>query len=202
MAAKKVRKRDGEGTRQAILRAATAEFIARGFHGARMEHIAARAGVNKALVYRYYGNRDNLMREVLSRQIARREAILAQIPDKLTDSLEVWYRETAAHGGDLIKLLQREALDSDEVVVLLERRRAYYEAQMAILRSWQEGGRVDEDFDVPYLFLALLALVGFPIGFPQLTRLVTDQEPDSPEFVRAWTKFLTHLARWIDRKSD
>ena len=165
-----------------------------------MEHIAARAGVNKALVYRYFGDRDNLVREVLSREIARREAILERIPDKLSDSLEVWYRETAGHGGDLIKLLQREALDSDEVVVLRERRKAYYEAQMEILRSWQEGGRVNEDFDVPYLFLALLALVAFPIGFPQLTRLVTDQEPDSPDFIRSWTKLLTQLAKCIDRR--
>jgi AcrR family transcriptional regulator len=200
MATKKARKRDGEESRQAILRAATAEFIEKGFHGARMEHIAARAGVNKALVYRYFGDRDNLVREVLSREIARREAILERIPDKLSDSLEVWYRETAGHGGDLIKLLQREALDSDEVVVLRERRKAYYEAQMEILRSWQEGGRVNEDFDVPYLFLALLALVAFPIGFPQLTRLVTDQEPDSPDFIRSWTKLLTQLAKRIDRR--
>jgi len=200
MATKKARKRDGEESRQAILRAATAEFIEKGFHGARMEHIAARAGVNKALVYRYFGDRDNLVREVLSREIARREAILERIPDKLSDSLEVWYRETAGHGGDLIKLLQREALDSDEVVVLRERRKAYYEAQMDILRSWQEGGRVNEDFDVPYLFLALLALVAFPIGFPQLTRLVTDQEPDSPDFIRSWTRLLTQLAKCIDRR--
>jgi len=57
-----------------------------------------------------------------------------------------------------------------------------------------------EDFDVPYLFLALLALVAFPIGFPQLTRLVTDQEPDSPDFVRSWTKLPTQLAKCIDRR--
>lgn len=199
MATTKARKRDGAQTRQAILRAATGEFIEKGFHGARMEHIAARAGVNKALVYRYYGDRDNLMREVLSHEIARREAILEQIPDDLAESLEVWYRETAGHGGDLLKLLQREALDSDEVIVLGDRRKAYYGAQMEILRRWQQDGRVDGEFEVPYLFLALLALVAFPIGFPQLTRLITEEDPDSPAFIRAWTRLLAQLARQIDR---
>ena len=200
MARSRPNKRDAEQTRRAILRAATAEYIEKGFHGARMEHIATRAGVNKALVYRYFGNRDNLARAVLSHQIARREAVLEHIPDALADALDVWYRETAGHGGDLLKLLQREALDSDEEIVLRERREAYYGAQMEIMRAWQRDGRLDEDFDVPYLFLALLALVGFPMGFPQLTRLITGEDPDSPQFIHNWTKLLAELAAQIDRE--
>jgi TetR/AcrR family transcriptional regulator len=51
--------------RQAILRAAAAEFAARGFDGATVDRIAARAGVNKALLYYYFHNKAGLYREIL-----------------------------------------------------------------------------------------------------------------------------------------
>ncbi|MES2532306.1 MAG: helix-turn-helix domain-containing protein, partial [Pseudomonadota bacterium] len=42
--------------RNAILAAARAEFSAKGLAGARVNEIAARAGVNKQLLYYYFGN--------------------------------------------------------------------------------------------------------------------------------------------------
>lgn len=185
-----------EATEEAILGAATAEFIEKGFHGARMEHIAKRAGVNKALVYRYFRDRARLADAVLQRQIAQREAILAGIPDRLGDALEVWYTETVRSGRDLVRLLQREALDqavSGEIVEQ-QRRRDYYRAQITVLESWQADGRVTDDLDARHLFLALLALVAFPLGFPQLTRLVTGKRPQDPSFVREWNELLNGLA--------
>jgi AcrR family transcriptional regulator len=58
--APEVRTRDAERTRTAILRAAVAEFAALGPGGARTEAIAARAGVNKKLLYYYFANKDDL----------------------------------------------------------------------------------------------------------------------------------------------
>jgi TetR/AcrR family transcriptional regulator len=49
----------------AILAAAATEFAARGFDGARMDRIAGRARVNKALVYYYCGSKARLYGEVL-----------------------------------------------------------------------------------------------------------------------------------------
>lgn len=57
--------RDASVTRQAILEAATAEFSARGLEGARVDQIAAAAGTNKQLLYRYFGNKDDLYLRVL-----------------------------------------------------------------------------------------------------------------------------------------
>lgn len=48
-----------------ILEAAKKEFAEKGFDGARMESIAKRAGVNKALLHYHYTNKENLYREVL-----------------------------------------------------------------------------------------------------------------------------------------
>jgi AcrR family transcriptional regulator len=55
----------GGGARGRLLAAAAAEFAARGFDGATVDRIAARAGANKALVYYYFGNKARLYREIL-----------------------------------------------------------------------------------------------------------------------------------------
>lgn len=44
-------------TLEVLLNAATVVFAERGFAGARVDEIAARAGVNKALIYAYYGDK-------------------------------------------------------------------------------------------------------------------------------------------------
>ena len=61
------RQRDPERTRRAILEAATAEFVAHGFAGASVNEIAARARVNKRMLYHYYGKKDDLYLAVLER---------------------------------------------------------------------------------------------------------------------------------------
>jgi TetR/AcrR family transcriptional regulator len=72
-------KRDPQGTRQALLTSAIAEFAAKGPAGARVDEIARRAGVNKQLLYHYFGNKDDLFRAALEEvygQIRARERAL------------------------------------------------------------------------------------------------------------------------------
>jgi AcrR family transcriptional regulator len=57
--------RDPERTRAAILRAATAEITAKGLTGARVDAIAERAGVNKRMLYHYFGDKQGLYLAVL-----------------------------------------------------------------------------------------------------------------------------------------
>lgn len=59
------RPRNASRTRAAILDAATAEFADKGLGGARIDEIARRAGVNKALLYHYFGNKEALFVAVL-----------------------------------------------------------------------------------------------------------------------------------------
>ena len=49
-----------EKTKEDIFRAAEAEFSEKGFYGARMDVIAQNAGANKASIYKYFGDKDNL----------------------------------------------------------------------------------------------------------------------------------------------
>jgi AcrR family transcriptional regulator len=62
---KESRPRDPVRTSAAILAAAREEFCARGFDGARVDSIAAKAKANKRLLYHYFGNKAALYRAVL-----------------------------------------------------------------------------------------------------------------------------------------
>ena len=53
------------GSRSRLLAAAASEFAGRGFDGAKVDRIAARARVNKAMVYYHFTNKAALYREVL-----------------------------------------------------------------------------------------------------------------------------------------
>lgn len=73
-----LRTRDAERTRLEIRRAALAEFAQHGLGGARMDQIAARAGVDKKLIYYYFENKDTLFLSALELTYADiREAELA-----------------------------------------------------------------------------------------------------------------------------
>src|SRR4029079_5342288 len=58
-------RRDPVATRRKLLTAARLEFARHGFAGARGDEIAERAGVNKQLVYHYFGDKDALYLAVL-----------------------------------------------------------------------------------------------------------------------------------------
>jgi TetR/AcrR family transcriptional regulator len=58
-------RRDPVATRKKLLTAARREFARRGLAGARVDEIADRAGVNKQLVYHYFGDKDALYLAVL-----------------------------------------------------------------------------------------------------------------------------------------
>jgi len=63
--------RDPEATREAILTAATDEFAAYGLGGARVDRIAERAGINKRMLYYYFGQKEELFLAVLERAYAK-----------------------------------------------------------------------------------------------------------------------------------
>jgi AcrR family transcriptional regulator len=74
-----IERRDPARTRAQILEAALTEFAHKGLAGARVDQIAARAGVNKRMIYHYFGNKEDLFLAILEHtydEIRRREAEL------------------------------------------------------------------------------------------------------------------------------
>src|SRR3954462_14991298 len=61
--------RDAAATRARILEAAAAEFANFGIAGARVDRIADTAGANKAMLYRYFGSKDDLFEAVFTAHV-------------------------------------------------------------------------------------------------------------------------------------
>src|SRR2546425_1213058 len=77
--------RDAEATKARLLQAATDEFAAHGIAGARIDRIEAAARANRALIYSYFGNKDQLFDAVMDANVAR---VLDQVPFTPEDLLE------------------------------------------------------------------------------------------------------------------
>ena len=76
---------DGAETREAIVAAAAEEFAEKGFELASAREICRRAGVNSALLSRYFGSKDELYRIVAKRLFGDLGAPLAKLADDVRD---------------------------------------------------------------------------------------------------------------------
>lgn len=102
-----------------ILAAAEAGFAAHGLAGARTERIAAVAGVNKALLYYYFGSKRNLYRAVLRHLLdeLRRSVGVAQPSrprsprEDLLNFVGGYFDFLASH-PTYPRLIQREVMES------------------------------------------------------------------------------------------
>lgn len=68
--AKKTWRRRANARPDEILTAALDEFIVSGFDAARMEDIAARAGVSKGALYLYFESKEAMLRALIEREVA------------------------------------------------------------------------------------------------------------------------------------
>jgi TetR/AcrR family transcriptional regulator len=186
--------RDPARTQQRILAAALKEFSAKGLAGARVDAIARRAGINKRMLYHYFGNKHGLFSAVLRHKLAERDALLAVAPDDPAEALTYWF-DAACDDGDWIRLLEWEALGAGpKRLVHAEQRRAAARKAVARARSRQTRGLLKADLDARHLLLSMMALTAYPLAFPQVTRLVTGRSAFDPAFQRERRAFLRHFA--------
>lgn len=89
------RPRDAQGTRTRILDAAGAVFAERGYEAATVRDIAGRAGVNQALIFRYFGSKKALLTEVMAQ--GGKEQLSNTPPDRL---FETALRGVLEEGGE------------------------------------------------------------------------------------------------------
>ncbi|UKY48407.1 TetR/AcrR family transcriptional regulator [Streptomyces inhibens] len=156
-------RRDAQGTRLRLLDAASELFAERGYERATVRDIAARAGANQALLFRYFGSKKALFGEVMAR--GGQEQLRTTPAERL---FEVALRGMLAGGGAgadrSLEVCLRSIGGSDEIADALRGLGEEYAEVLATLSGSDNGGlRAD---------LALSWLLG--IG---LMRVVVAKEP-------------------------
>ena len=194
--------RDPEATKARILAAALREFSAKGIAGARVDAIAARAKVNKRMLYYYFGSKEGLFQEILRRRLHERTAALHSTGTTASAGRQAMPERVTrvADDAEYTRLLLWEALETNPAKpVNAEIRRDFFATLVDVVRTEQAAGRIPADFDAAQWVLSEVCLVLGPMLLPQITRLVTGLVPTDPEFVAARRDFLGRLeARLAD----
>lgn len=120
--------RNAQAKRERILRAAFAEFAAKGLSGGRIDRIATAAGCNKSLIFLHFGSKTKLFENIVQDQLAHAEEQVQFDQDNLRASSERMI-DFAAQNPDVVRLLAWHGLES---------RRAF----PANLPLWPQKGQV------------------------------------------------------------
>lgn len=116
-------------TKEAILKAAEAEFAAHGFGGARADSIARRAGVNKALPFYHFGSKAELYGAVLGRMLEQLTVLtnrtMSESPPDFEHRLRSFIRGFFAYlaeNPNWLKIIARELIDEGSRARAIARR--------------------------------------------------------------------------------
>ena len=108
------RRRDAAATRSAILEAATRRFAYQGYEHAGVREIAADAGVDAAMVNRYFGSKEGLFAEVIERAFDIRYLVdgdRATLAERLAHRMVYGEEETADDRRIPLLLMLRSATE-------------------------------------------------------------------------------------------
>lgn len=184
-------------TKDRILEAAFAEFTKRGFAGARVDEIAARAKCNKALLYQYYGDKEALFKHVLEQKMQQMRGIATDDPDRFPEVIGEFFDFHAANPW-LTKLMLWEALDFGGKPVPNEsERREHLASHVGDIERFQREGLVDPTLDPQMTLITLIGMVQIWFALPQLARMISGANPYTPEALKRRRDHLIQVARKI-----
>lgn len=120
----RARRRDAAATREALLAAARTLLGEHGVEGTSTRDVAGLAGVNQALVYRYFGSKEKLFAEAAGRGLDAADTMAADVPLKdlpralLERALDVGAEHPSHLSGlvtaandDMIRAMVRERIE-------------------------------------------------------------------------------------------
>lgn len=161
-------KRNASDTRERILQVAIAEFADKGLDGSRVDEIARAAGVNKYMLYHYFGNKEGLFLAVLERtyeNMRKRqdELVLTGLsPQEAMEKLITITFNYFLATPEVISLLNTENLHRARHISHSSRIRTMYaplvETIGTILRQGERDGVFRKDIDPVELYISISGL--------------------------------------------
>lgn len=194
--ASKPRVRHPERARQAILTAALNEFAQEGMSGARTDHIARAAHVNKALLYYYFKDKEELYGAVLDQVFSGLSERIVEVLERDLPPREKVLAYAGAHFDYIAssplypRVVQREMMragrkGSPHIRRIVERYLRPILARLAeLLRAGMESGEFRR-VDAMHFVFSIVAMNVFYFSSAPVLTLMTQGDPLAPEAIAA-----------------
>ncbi|MFD1722339.1 TetR/AcrR family transcriptional regulator [Amnibacterium endophyticum] len=172
-AAEAGRSRDAANTRRLLLEAARRRFAHQGYSATTSRDIAADAGVNVALINRYFTSKEGLFEACLTRTVQELDDAEVRTPtlDELVRTMVEQITTPTAADKPLQLLLLLRASGDDRADAIRRRTMQTYTERMATIAGW----RPEDPSTAPLLLRAQIAMaMGFGIV---VMRTSSDLEP-------------------------
>lgn len=191
--------------RDQILDAAERLFAAQGFARTTIKQIGRDAGVNSALLYYYFADKDQLYREVLHRFVTRLVARTVggsegtAPPDARLRAFVQAQAETLVEHPHVPRLLVREMIDYDAAHAVEQIQHLSvtgFRRLCDLIEEGQRAGLFRADVDPRFAAISTIAQVAYFLVARPAVRILLGQAADgpTPEVVRAFGRHAADFA--------
>lgn len=195
--------RDPDRTSQAILAAAKQEFAEKGIGGARVDAIAERAGVNKRMLYHYFGDKQGLYAAVLDEayqaiRSAERDLHLDRAdPEEGIRTLARFTWRYFLDNPEFLSLLATENLHKAENLKNSSRIPRIHSSFMGLLKSvldkGAEQGRFKPGLDPVDVYLTIASMGAFYLLNRHTLSTVFNRDLMAPDRLDHWGDHLVEV---------
>jgi AcrR family transcriptional regulator len=180
-----------EGTRNKILNAALQEFSRHGLSGARIDAIAAESGINKGMIYYYFGSKEDLYVAALEESYRRFRQIESEFQLEslapvaaLRQLVSASFDFHAAH-PEFIRMVMSENINQGEYIRKIPELRAINRSAITVLdRLCRRGiaeGVFRADVDPVDLHMSISALSFYNVSNRHTFSFIFDRDLGAPE---------------------
>jgi AcrR family transcriptional regulator len=195
--------RDPERTRASILAAATREFAENGIGGARVDSIAERAGINKRMLYHYFGDKEQLYLAVLEEayvgiRTAEKSLNLSDLePEQGIAELAMFTWDYFLEHPEFLSLLGTENLHRArwlrQSTRLKELHSSFIDKLSDLLRRGKAEGLFRPDVDPLNLYLTIAALGYFYLSNQYTLSTIFGRDLMDKSNLDVWKRHIVHV---------
>jgi len=183
-------------SREKIVNAAVIEFSKGGYPGARVESIADRAGLNKAMIFYYFGSKEELYKVIIKKIIGElfQNVMAGWIPEqspepgKFFDTFTENYIRFFSGNRNYMKIVGTDLIQNP--VSLKGALKNYFESDSIgvpanlqhLFRTWYKAGKITEP-EPMHLFLNIISICIFPLIARVFPEVIFDIDLDNDQFI-------------------
>lgn len=189
-------------TERRILEAAVSIFGEKGFDGARIDEIARASGVNKGMIYYYFGSKEELYTgiiEMIFKKVA--EIIMDNLadmkPDTLYEGISSFihtYIDFIYTNYGIVRVLMWELARGGEIIrgVIRKEMSTKFPILISGFKEAVEAGKL-RPMDPRHVFVNIIAMVVFYFAANRIISAVWNDDAMSPENVEARKREVTEF---------